>query len=303
MSPDSSMHLNVIASSQVSSQGESGARARWQEAASLAGRLELDAVHALLAALGDTHPFVRWQAGVALAETVGCLRRRARLGFPSWQGKTPELTFSGLVGLLCRNLRHADPEVRAATVDVLALLEYEPAAPALMDALADAEPVVRVSAAVALGKLPGKPVLNALQTALADDSLWVRRASADSLGLIADSHAAGALIRALDDPQAIVRASIVNALGRFQGAKVRHALEGCLTDDDATVRWHAARALGREDEADSIAAQGLPDTPAGGSLRRKAMRAVSVCLTQANRLWARVRRAWGRFRLPRHEDS
>ncbi|MHB1296223.1 MAG: HEAT repeat domain-containing protein [Anaerolineae bacterium] len=294
MSPDSSIHANAIAASQPPS--EEGARARWQEAAALAGRLDLDAVHALLASLGDEHPFVRWQASESLAETAGRLRKRARLGLPSWQGKAPELTYTGLVGLLCQNLRHDNPEVRAATVDVLALLEYEPVAPALIDALKDGEPIVRTGAATALGKFAGRPVVDALQAALNDPSLWVRRAAADSLGLIADSHAVGALIAALNDPQAIVRASVVHALGRLQGAKVRHALERALTDDDATVRWHAARALGRETEAEPGAGlEGVeagPEAILGGGPSTQ----IARILGEVRRYWALLRRVWRRLR-------
>jgi len=218
---------------------------RLQEAASLAGQISQSAVHKLLEYLGDEHPFVRWQAGVSLAETARRLRRRARLGAPTWDCKAPELTFSGLLLLLHRGLQDPDPRRRAATADALALWGHEVAVGYLVQTLSDSDPTVRLSAATALGKLRDKAATDALIKALEDPSPWVRRAAADALGAIADPKATSALQKALGDREHLVRAGAVCALGHIQASKARETLQRVARNGDAALRWYAARGLGR----------------------------------------------------------
>lgn len=218
--------------------------ARLEEASSLAGQIDRLAVQRLLEYLGDEHPFVRWQAGVALADTALRLRRRARLGMPTWDRKAPELTFSGLLLLLHRGLQDSDPKRRAATADALALWGHEAAVNYLMQAISDSDPMVRLSAATALGKLRDKAAVGVLTRALEDPALWVRRTAADALGAIGDPKAVSALQQALNDPEHLVRASAVCALGHMQTSKARDLLQQVARNGDAALRWYAARGLG-----------------------------------------------------------
>lgn len=225
----------------------------WQRISSLAGQISRAAVQELIGCLGDSDPFVRWQAGLALANTAGRLRRRARLGAPIWDKQSPELTFSGLLMLLHRGLQDADPERRAATADALALWDHEVVVTYLLETMQDSEPLVRVSAANALGKIRDKAAVGVLLSALMDPSTWVRRTAADALGAIADPKAVPALQQALTDPQPLVRASIVCALGHLNTPRARQTLEQSARDADPAVRWQAARGLGRTGSARSLA--------------------------------------------------
>lgn len=166
---------------------------RCRQVSSLAGQISRSAVQELLDCLGDDDPLVSWQAGVALAETAACLRRRARVGMPVWDRGARELTFSRLFALLCRGLEDTDPQRRAATADALALWGYEPAVTSLVRAMKDGQPLVRTSAAMALGHIGDKSAVGALLSALFDPSMWVRRAAADALGAIGDPRAVSPL--------------------------------------------------------------------------------------------------------------
>lgn len=218
--------------------------ARLKEAATLAGQISRPAVQKLLDYLGDEHPLVRWQAGIALAETASRLRRRARLGMPTWDRHAPELSFSGLLLILYRGLHDPDPRRRAATADALALWGHEAAVSYLIEALTDSDPTVRLSAASGLGKLRDRAAIEPLTKALEDPSLWVRRAAVDALGAIADPKAVPALQKALSDPEHLVRAGAVCALGHMESAKARDLLRQIACDGDAALRWYAARSLG-----------------------------------------------------------
>jgi HEAT repeat protein len=227
---------------------------RWQEAASLAGQINRAAVQKLLDYLGDDHPFVRYQAGVSLAETAERLRKRARLGSPVWDRQVPELTFSGLLMLVRQGLQDPNPTRRAATADSFALWDHEIVVTFLIKALEDIEPAVRVSVATALGKIRDKAAVDVLKVALMDPSLWVRRAAADALGAIADPQAVSALQQALADPQPLMRATLVCALGHIHTSKAREVLEQCARDGDPAIRWYAARGLREIGTSSSLSA-------------------------------------------------
>ncbi len=217
---------------------------RWQEASSLAGQMNWSAVQRLIDYLGDDHPFVRWQAGLALAETAARLRSRARLGFPIWSRQAPELTFSSLLMRLNQSLHDADPGRRAATADALALWRHEVVANLLVEALErDSDPQVRASTAMALGKIGDKTAIRALIAALSDTSIWVQRAAADALGAIAAPEAVTALEQAMQNGQSLLKSSIVCALGHMPTARARAILAHCTEDEDPALRWYAARGL------------------------------------------------------------
>jgi HEAT repeat protein len=222
---------------------EHQAALRVQEAASLAGQIDSSAVQRLIGLLGDEHPFVRWQAGVSLADTANQLRQRARAGSSTWDRQSPELTYSGLLTLLRDGLQDSNPQRREATADMLGLLDHEVVVGFLVQSLEDDEAAVRASAAGALGRIADKSAVNALIPSLSDPSVWVRRAAADALGAIADPCSVPALQLALSDRHPLVRASAVCALGHINVPRSREMLERCCADPDATVRWYAARAL------------------------------------------------------------
>ncbi len=223
---------------------EHQAALRVEEAVALAGQIQSSAVQRLIDLLGDEHPFVRWQAGVSLAETAAQLRQRAHAG-PSWGRQSPELTYSGLVALLRDGLQDSDSVRREATADALGLLDHEVVVDCLVQSLEDEEAAVRTSAAAALGRIADKSAVHALIPCLSDPSMWVRRAAADALGAIADPGSVPALQLALSDRNPLVRASAVCALGHIHVARSRELVEQCCADPDATVRWYAARALGK----------------------------------------------------------
>lgn len=233
---------------------EHQAAMRVQEAASLAGHIQSSAVQRLIDLLGDEHPFVRWQAGVSLANSAAQLRQRARSGSSIWSRQSPELTYSGLVALLRDGLQDSNALRREATADMLGLLDHEVVVEHLVQSLEDKEASVRASAASALGRIADKSAADALIPSLSDPSIWVRRAAADALGAIADPSSVSALQLALADRHPLVRASAVCALGHIHVARSREIVEQCCSDPDATVRWYAARALVKIGSASSLSA-------------------------------------------------
>lgn len=233
---------------------EHQAALRVQEAVSLAGQIHSSAVQRLIGLLGDEHPFVRWQAGVSLANTAAQLRHRARTGASTWDRQSPELTYSGLLTLLRDGLQDHNPVRREATADMLGLLDHEVVVGFLVDSLEDQEAAVRTSAAAALGRIADRSAVSALIPSLSDPSIWVRRAAADALGAIADPSSVPALHLAVSDRHPLVRASAVCALGHINVARSREILEQCCDDPDATVRWYAARALGKIGDTGSLPA-------------------------------------------------
>jgi HEAT repeat protein len=216
-----------------------------QRISALTGEISQPAVHELIRYLGDEDPLVRWQAGLALANTAMWLRRRAHLGASIWDRQATELTFSGLLMLLRQGLKDTSPERRAATADALALWDHEVVVAFLIEAMSDKEPDVRVSVANALGRIRDKAAVSVLLAALQDPCAWVRRAAADALGAITDPKTVPALQQAIGDEQPLVRASVACALGHFHTARARETLELCVRDADPAMRWYAARGLGR----------------------------------------------------------
>lgn len=273
---------------------------RWQEAVQLSGRLDQGAVRTLYAYLADEHPFVRWQAGVGLAQIAERLRRRAHLGAPLWTRQAPELTFSGLLMLMRQSLRDPNPLRRAATADSLGLWEHEAGVEFLIEALQDPDPSVRASVAAALGKIGDRAAVEPLIKALEDPSLWVRKAAADALGAIADPAAAPALQRLLAEEHPLTRAAAVAALGHISSAKAREILESCLHDPDPSIRWYAARGLGQIGGVGAIPAleRLLSDQAAlfERTIGQVAQEAVEAITRRELGLFSRLRRQWQRIR-------
>jgi len=198
---------------------------RWQAAAHL-----IDAVrsqHAVtLAALGnaldDDHPFVRWRAGLTLAQA----------------GR------SQAIALLLDGLKHGSPRCRAAAADALAYTRQADVE-LLLDALVSKEAIVRQSAAEALGRLGYRGGAARFVALLTDQSPWVRRAAARALGHIGDNTAVAHLGQRLGDESPLVRRSAAYALGAMRATPAVSALVAALSDPDAQVRRNAAWGLGR----------------------------------------------------------
>ncbi|MEA3407789.1 MAG: HEAT repeat domain-containing protein [Chloroflexota bacterium] len=228
--------------------------ARWRSAAALGGDLRGDAVGVLMDFLNDPHPFVRWHASEALAETARALQRRRTLGDGLWARRSRRpLTFEGFWTLLSQAMREGDARCRAAIADGLGLWGHPRAIDPLAWALReDDAPLVRVSAADALGRIGDREAADSLGQALTDESLWVRSAAARALGKVAAPEAVDALQEALSDADPLVRRSVVAALGRIPEKRARRALVACLQDEDLAVRWYAARGLGEIGQVENV---------------------------------------------------
>jgi HEAT repeat protein len=180
---------------------------------------------ALLAqALGDAHPFVRWQAGLALARQAN--------GRPK----------------IVEALRDNAPETslkRAAAIDALSIALIPAASPLLIEQLQAKEPLLRQSAAEALAAYKDPSAVSPLMAAMQDPDPWVRRATAYALGHGGRPEAIPVLLAALRDRSVLVRRSVAYALGALRAAEALPRLTVLLTDADPMLRRNAAWALGR----------------------------------------------------------
>jgi HEAT repeat protein len=229
---------------------------RWQAAVHL-----IDAArsqHAVtLAALGnaldDDHPFVRWCAGLTLAQA----------------GR------SQAIALLLDGLKHGSARRRAAAADALATT-HQADVELLLDALASKEALVRQSAAEALGRLGYRRDAARFVTLLTDESPWVRRAAARALGHIGDNTAVAHLSQRLSDEAPLVRRSAAYALGAMRARPAVSALIAALGDADAQVRRNAAWGLGRIGDRDALPKLRLlrSDTALDGDVASEAQAAI-----------------------------
>lgn len=198
--------------------------ARWRAVRRLrdaAHSQQPEALAALADALEDEHPFVRWCAGLTLA-----------------QADRPQTR-----SVLLEALEKGTPHKQAAAADALAYVRQVYAEP-LLQALASEEVLVRQSAAEALGRL-GYPAVSQLISLLTDESPWVRRAAVRALGHAGDSRAVDPIARCLSDSSSWVRRSAAYALGAMRDQQAVSQLISILDDPDAQVRRNAAWALGR----------------------------------------------------------
>lgn len=275
---------------------------RCRRAQALGGDARRESVLALVEMLGDSHPFVRWEAGRALAETAALYRERPRLGL-SWAARrSPTMSYDEFCILLRERMEAPQAEVRAATADALGLWRQAAPVALLMEALHDPDPAVRVSTATALGRISDQGAVKPLQAALYDPSVWVRRAAADALGGIGDPHSVPALCQALDAPQSLlVRNALVGALGQIASPAARHALLHHLEEDCPEIRWQAVRGLERVGDVDALAkleALLTDETPVfGETIAARARAAIAAIEGREIGLWNALRKL---FYLVRH---
>jgi len=233
----------------------------------------------LVKALGDEHPFVRWQAGLAL--------RQHQVGWDK------------LVEVLKSNSNAKtgteSDRVRSAAIDALAGQTSPEINAALIDILQTGDATLRQAAAEALAHRDNLEAATPLLVALNDVDPWVRRASAYALGHIGDQSAAGALIGKLADEAVIVRRSAAYALGALRAAVGLSRLQAALTDPDPQVRRNAAWALGRIGQVEAVPAlqQLLTDEALNGTIAQTAQHAINAITKPA---WLQFLMGWrGRF--------
>jgi HEAT repeat protein len=204
------------------------AATRWQAISQLnqpnSHPIEASQLTLLAQALADAHPFVRWQAGLALA--------RQTQGGP----KILEALRDNTAGA---NLK------RAAAIDALPAALIPEASSLLIELLQAQEPILRQSAAEALAAAKTPAVVPPLLAALQDPAPVVRRAAAAALGHVGQPEAIPALLAALGDRSVLVRRSAAYALGALRAAEALPRLTVLLTDTAPLLRRNAAWALGR----------------------------------------------------------
>lgn len=238
--PDHAIHAML----QVAQYDDPEARARWEAASALTGRADEGAIDTLLKALRDKHPIVRWQAGMALANTARRLRGRPRWNRTAWTSDPQDVTFGTLTARLARELESDDAQYREAIIDALIHWQHEAIVPMLTPIIeGDPSPTVRAGAATALGATKSPAALAPLIAALADESLWVRRAAATALGSIGAAGAAAPLRDATEGAHPLLQASIVCALGHVDHPIARQVLHEATTHPEEAIRWYAARGL------------------------------------------------------------
>jgi HEAT repeat protein len=172
--------------------------------AAIHGRAELQcaAVQAL-GMLGDPH---------AVPPLIGVLTAS---GYTARRDSVEALIHIGqaAVGPALAVLRHPDPEVRCAVIEVL-------------------------------GKVRAAEAVEALIDILDDEETDVRQAAVYALGVLGDPQAVEPLVRMLIDPDSVVRKEAAVMLGGFGDGRAVGPLCLALWDIDMTVRWFAAYALG-----------------------------------------------------------
>ena len=166
------------------------------------------------------------------------------------------------VRLLERALAHADPNVRRAAIDALAQAGGEPAADAVVFALADEEHEVQLAAVRALGRLGRAEPLVGLVADTRDPVLTATALRAlgeadpeRALGELSSSprvppHVAAAceegLYAALDHPDAEVVKLALALVGSHPGPRALARLGACLDHASWEVRRVAAELLGQD---------------------------------------------------------
>jgi len=214
----------------------------------------IEVVEALIAALEDPIPGVKFAAAEVLAEKkvqaaaplliARCSHADAFVRAASLRALRelidPRALQAALEGL-------ADPvaDVRREAIGVLGYLKAEEALPALVAAAKDADFSVRraVMSALVFSQAGGHGT-KALLGGLTDENWQVREAAAASIGKIVYAEAIDALIAAMADETWQVRVKAANALGRTHAARAIPALGAALTHDISNLRKEAAAALG-----------------------------------------------------------
>jgi len=219
--------------------------------------IDTNTLSTLLTALADEHPFVRWQAGLALA------------GQDEGRQK------------LVETLKNATPEanlVSVAAADALAGNESPTALEALIAALNSSNARLRQSAAEALAKQKDPAAIPHLIKTLNDSDPWVRRAAAYALGHLGNPDTARILVTCLQDKSVIVRRSAAYALGALRAQAAAPQLKITLTDKDPLTRRNAAWALGRIGLPEAVPnlTRLLDDPVLGGTVAATAQQAIQA---------------------------
>ena len=195
------------------------------------------AVHALLRALPDERPDVRYAA----ADALKALGKGALPVLQAALGEEDARLREGAAMALARSA----PDALAGA--------GEAAIPALIGVLRRDVGAQREVAVAALVRIGGAAV-PALVRAL-DDGDWEQRALAvDALARLGDPAAVPALVSLLSDEDDDLRARAASALGQIGDASALPGLVRALGDRDGVVRWWAAEALGRSGDPAAVPA-------------------------------------------------
>jgi HEAT repeat protein len=147
---------------------------------------------------------------------------------------------------LARQLRHADPAVRAAASARLSHLDPIGGFEALADAISDEDWRVRRDAVKALATKRDEALVAAMVGALRDGHRnFSLLSSAIQLLTMTGVDPTDALTHLLQDPDADLRIQATLALGAHHNERSTAALLAVLRDPDPNVRFHAIEALGK----------------------------------------------------------
>jgi HEAT repeat protein len=272
------------------------AMARMERAQALAQQPDRKAVEELLLYLGDSHPFVRWEAETALAHIADHLQGRSRLLRTLGSQRNPDLSVSEMLTLLGEQLRAEDATRRASAATALGLWRHEQALQLLTEALADPYPLVRTNAATGLGRLGDRAPVPQLIQRLRDPSAWVRRAAAEALGHIGAPQAIPELSRLVREDEELVATAAISALGHLPDPRSHRTLMACLDGEDAVLRWFALRSLVHVGDVSAIPAlqRHTTDTDVffGQSMGELAILAIHSIERRQRGLWNMMRRAF-----------
>lgn len=182
----------------------------------------------LVSALADEHPFVRWQAGLALVSHTKGRQKLVEILQNASATSSPEAS------LMC-----------SAAADALGISRSSVGSTPLIEALRTGDALLRQSAAEALANRKDPKAVPHLTRAMQDPDPWVRRAAAYALGHLNNQESVRMLIAGLRDQAVIVRRSAAYALGALRAEMAMPQLKISLTDKDPLTRRNAAWALGR----------------------------------------------------------
>ncbi|MFW5924225.1 MAG: HEAT repeat domain-containing protein [archaeon] len=190
----------------VQNDGHEGVRA-----AAIDALTQLDAINALLTALGRDVP--ENSADWAKAETF------------------------------VSDLSADAPELRMAAANVLGKIGSENAVRPLVSALDDTDARVRARVARALGQIADPSAAGALVEHLHGEPLPVRREAADALGHLGGETALEGLLSLVDDDSEVLRRTVATSFGRFGDTRPIDALVDLLGDESDLVRRGAVFSL------------------------------------------------------------
>jgi HEAT repeat protein len=268
--------------------------ARVERAQALADQPDREAVKELLLYLGDDHPFVRWQAEIALAHVAGHLQGRSRWRRTLAPAGNLDISVSEMLALLAEQLDAEDITRRASAAATLGMWRHEQALQLLSRALADPHPLVRTNAASGLGHLGDSAPVSQLIDCLGDPSAWVRRAAAEALGHIGAPQAVPELGRLVLRDEELVATAAISALGHLPGSRSRRTLLACLDEERPVLRWFTIRSLERIGDVSAIPAlqdhMAATDVFFGQSIGDLAASAIRSIERRESGLWNRVRR-------------